>query len=84
MESAFYYVFHTFQILMNVRWRFHVTTMLTASTLLGPSVVPAMKDTVGMVLIAQVSTFALCSLLELCQLRGTEVLLRNNARLLLL
>ena len=47
---------------MNVRWRFHVTTMLTASTLLGPSLVPAMQDTVEMGSLVQVSTSALCGL----------------------
>ena len=49
-------IIHTFQIFMNVRWRFHVMKMLTASTLLGPSFVPAMKDTAEMGSLVQVST----------------------------
>jgi len=56
---------------MNVRWCFLVMKMLTASTLLGPSFAPAMMDTAEMVLIAQVSTSALCSLVVLLELYVT-------------
>ena len=49
-------IIHALQIFMNVRWHLHVTKMLTASTLLGPSFVPAMKGTAEMGSLVQVNT----------------------------